>query len=349
MDKNKKILLITIISIFVFIIVILVLHTFFVNGPTEGKLLYKVDNWSGDIWGGHLDFMGNTIAWIQDEGDVKENSEFLYILDISDENNPSLITKEKIETYGPTGPFVFNEGVLWEDNNLWYFYNISKNQKNIIDLAVGIGIKRHLLLKSSNYIYFYNLYNGSQQLIDANPLCTSFSDDFIIWGEQSDLSEWDSKTKFPYEIWIYNISSGQKNKIISNLSYSKNPGLSIAVYGTTIVYSDDISIYTYDILTGKNKMISDHSRKNVKNAKEKYFSNIRIYEENLIYVEISNEITGIDNFEQVVKYWVVNISSNEKLELETAYCIDKEKVVGITVTWGVNDELYIYNLYNLYN
>jgi len=330
----------------IIIVILLFLGIFYLvsPGPYEGKFLYKVDDWSGDIWGGHIDYEGNYVAWIHREGGWKEGSEYLCILDISDEDNPSLVTKEKIEAYGPSGPLILSNGVLWKDNGSWYLYNTSSNQKNIVDLDSGIGVHGKLLQPGSSIIHIYDLFNGSKQNISASPLCVSIYENYVIWGEQINYSEWDN---VPYEIWIYNISSGEKNKIITNLSFNHDLGASIAIYEDTIVYSDELSIYTYNIVTKETQKISEHSRKDVRHPHSQYFSNIRIYGENVIYVEISDEIVGMDDFHQFFSYWVVNISSGEKVELKTAYCIYKEKVVGITVSWA-GDGLYLVDLKELF-
>jgi hypothetical protein len=328
------------------IIVLLFLGIFYFVSPSayEGKFLYKVSGWSGDIWGGHIDYEDNYVAWIQREGGWKEGSEYLCILNISDEDNPSLVTKEKIEAYGPLGPLILSEGVLWKDKGFWYLYNTSNNQKNIVDIESGIGVQGRLLQSGSDAIYIYDLFNGSKQNINASPLCTSIFEDYVIWGERGNYSQWGA---VPYEIWFYNISSGEKDKIITNLTLNHVLGASIAIYGDTIVYSDKLSIFVYDISTAETHKISNHSRKDVRNPQSQYFSNIRIFGENVIYVEISDELVGIDDFHQFFSYWVVNISSGKKVELKTAYCIDKEKVVGITVP-GAENGLYLIDLKKLF-
>jgi hypothetical protein len=55
----------------------------------------------------------------------------------------------------------------------------------------------------------------------------------------------------------------------------------------------------------------------------------------------------MDDFHQFFSYWAVNISSDKKVELKTAYCIYKEKVVGITVPWA-GDGLYLVDLKELF-
>jgi len=331
-------------SIIIVILLFLGIFYFVSPGPYEGKFLYKVSNWSGDIWGGHIDYEDNYVAWIQGEGEWPNDIEYLYILNVSNEEKPILIRKERIEAYGPSGPFIVGNKVLWEDNSSWYLYNITSNEKSNFNISNSIGINSYYVTTGGSGLIIYNLFNGSISNISANPLCFAISNDYVVWGERVNYSEWGN---VPNEIWIYNISSGEKNKIITNLTLNHELHASIAIYGNTIVYSDKLSIYTYNILTGKTHKISEHSRKDARNPHSQYFSNIRIYGENVIYVEISDELVGIDDFHQFFSYWVVNISSGKKVELKTAYCIDKEKVVGITVPWA-GDGLYLVDLKNLF-
>lgn len=331
-------------SISMVILLFLGIFYFVSPGPYEGKFLYKISEWSGDIWGGHIDYEDNYVAWIQREGGWKEGSEYLCILDISNEDNPSLVTKEKIKAYGPSGPFIVGNKVLWADNNSWYQYNITSNEKSNFNMSNGIGINSYFVTTGGSGLIIYNLFNGSIIDISANPLCFAISNDYIVWGERVNNSEWGN---VPYEIWIYHISSGEKNKIIDNLTLNNDQGASIAIYEDTIVYSDKLSIYIYDIVTKKTQKISEHSRKDVRNPHSQYFSNIRIYGENVIYVEISDEIVGMDDFHQFFSYWAANSSSGKKVELKTAYCIYKEKVVGITVPWA-GDGLYLVDLKELF-
>lgn len=327
------------------IVILLFLGIFYFVSPYEGKFLYKISDWSGDIWGGHIDYEGNYVAWIQREGGWKEGSEYLCVLDISDEDNPSLVTKEKIEAYGPSGPFIVGDKVFWEDDSSWYLYNITSDEKSNFNITDSLGINSYFFTKGDIGLIIYNLFNGSTFNISANPLCFAVSNEYIVWGEQINYSQWDNVP--PYDIWLYNISSGESNKIQNNLSFNHDLGATIAVYGDTIVYSDELSIYTYDIVTKNAQKISEHSRKDVRNPHSQYFSNIRIYDGNVIYVEISHELVGMDDFHQFFSYWVVNLSSGEKVELKTAYCIYKEKVVGITVPWA-GDGLYIVDLKKLF-
>jgi len=332
-------------TFFIVILFIVGINYFLTSHPYEGKFLYTIEDWSGDIWGGHIDYYGNYVAWIEDEGGPGELSEFIYILDISDEDNPSLISKQKIEAYGPTGPFIINEKVLWSDNGSWYLYNISSNQKNIVDLDSGIGIHGKLLRPTNNVIYIYDLYNGTKQNFSASPLCVSIYKDYVIWAEKK--KNCTSRQNIPYDIWIYNLSSSEKSKIIKNLNIAHELGASIDIHKSTIVFSNELSIYTYNIFTNETKKIADHSRINARHIVHQYFSNIRLYGENIIYVDISHEIVGMDDYDQFYSYWVVNISSGKKIELKTAYCIYKEKVVGITIPWE-SKGLYLVDLNDLF-
>jgi len=306
--------------------------------PYEGKFLYQVNHWSGDIWGGRIDYEGNYVAWIHTEGDWKEGSKYLCILDVSNEDNPSLVTKEKIESYGhlgqglPLGPLILGNGVLWKDNSTWYLYNTSSNQKNIVDLDSGIGINKNLVMKGGNGLIVYDLINGNKTDITSKPLY------FAIYGENIIYTQ----VEYGYEIWLYNISSNTTVHLLSNLSYCRDA--TIDIYENTIVFGDELWICSYNILTGEITKLAEHSRKNMRNAVQ-YFSNIRIFGDNVIYVEISDEVVGMDDYHQFCKYWVVNISSGKKVELKTAFCIDKEKVVGITVWAG---GLYLVDLKELF-
>ena len=240
------------------------------------------------------------------------------------------------------GPLILSNGVLWRDNSTWYLYNTTSNQKNIVDLDSGIGVNKNLVMKGGNGLIVYNLTNGNKTNITSNPLYYAIYGENIIYTQEEGYLDYESAL---YGIWLYNIPSNTTVHLLSNLSYYRDA--TIDIYENAIVFGDGLWICSYNKMTGEVTKLAEHSRKNMRNAVSQYFSNIRIFEDNVIYVEISDELVGMDDYHQFFKYWVVNILSGEKVELKTAYCIDKEKVVGITVSWA-GEGLYLVDLKELF-
>jgi hypothetical protein len=310
--------------------------------PYEGKYLYRIGDWSGNKWGGRLDFKGDIVAWIE----CGEKSEgYICVLDISDVNSPSLILKEKIDNiYRSKGPFIMDGEILWRDNITYYLYDISFDKIQIVDIKDDLGIDGYIAIKENDYVKIYNLNTGNIDYIINDSYCYALYNDLLIWGELRNVSDWE---KSYYDVWLCNLTYGEKVQILSNLSSEEQTRGSIDIYEKTIAYSDNICIYTYDVDTNKTSKIAEHSRKNIMNEVGQYFNNIRIFKDNLIYIEFSHEIVGMDEYELFNKYWVVNISTKNKVELKTAYCIDDERVVGSTFFTG-NDSLYLVELKNLF-
>ena len=330
-------------SIIVVMLLFLGIFYFISPGPYQSKLLYKVSDWVGDIWGGGIDFKGDYVAWLQYEEEYKNKTQYLCILNISNVNNPALIYKERTMAYRTTIPFILDDAVIWAVNSSWYFYNISTDTKHAFNLSDGISVDAHLVMKEDGGLNLYNLYNGSRMHLNVSPLCYAIYGNYVVW-EQEDPSY---QRQINCSLWLYNISSNETRQLVSNITLNNDRGASVDIYESTVVFSDGFSIYTYNVSTSEKSFLSEHSRKGIRNGVSQYFSNIQIYGDNVIYVEISNEIVGLDDYHQFFSYWVVHIPTNKKVELKTAYCINQDKVVGITIP-STGDGLYLVDLKELF-
>ena len=316
---------------------------------TTGKLLYSIGKWSGDFLGNHVDFKGDYVAWIQNENEGSGEVQYFYILDISNPDSPTLLKKEKVESNNPSGPLVMTNDVIWRDNDVFYRYNISKNEKQTFDLEnTALGIPHHLVTSYSGFIRVYNLSDGSKIEIIAPSIYLSLNEKYLVWAERENYIDFDQRIN--YSIWLYNRNTGDKKKILENITHNNQNRASLCISNDSIIYNDGTKLNMYNVITEELSTLIEHSRKETSNVigEELYLSNIRTDNDYIIYTELSNEWEEEAGVVQVYSYWCVNILTGEKKELELAHRIYEKKVIGITKTSNRNDKLYIIDLEQLF-
>lgn len=315
------------------------------SNALKGTFLYSIDNWSGDLWGKYIDFKGDLVSWIQTKD--SDGLKYLYVLDISNINSPQLVKTERIEASYPSGPLVMSEYVIWVDDE-FYYYDVSNDETVSFDLDnCALGIDHDLVTSQDDYVKVYDLSDGSKIEIIASAIDVALSENYLIWAERE---EYIFDERITYNIWSYNRNTGEKEQILDNITCNYRSGLDLAIENSSVVYSDDFKINMYDVETEQNKVLVEHSRKDSEGLiyGEIYFRNIRLDENYLIYTEVSNEWVG-EGVDQIYNYWCEDISSGEKIELETAHRIDNGKIVGIVKNSNTDDKLYVYELDDLFS
>jgi hypothetical protein len=255
------------IIVFLFIILVVVLSGFIIfsliNMPLRGSTIYEFDRKPDQI-----KIFDSYICWLSDNE--------IYLFNLVDTSLSSVGSA----TYGP---IIYEGQVFFENNNLIYQYMISTEETNQITTGSGVSLDasgEFIVWFENNDIYLFNVTNESKKIINVDNVTLPLlvSDNFIVWREYikpiaddcwkfwfgenvADSGNWDSSGV--YDVWFYNISSGTKTKILTNIDQLVYDDTSVIdLYNHTIAYTNNLSIYTYDILTGENTEIVKHSKSN---------------------------------------------------------------------------------------
>lgn len=319
---GKKILLVLFVSLIVIFCGFAV--NMLMNIPLGGSKLYDYDSDSFEPIG-KTRIYGDYITW---SGDNE-----VYILNIDD--------KTAIEVDSVTnGPVIFDDYVFFENNNIIYQHTISTG--NIKEIVNGSGTS--LEVCGNNIIWYenesINLFNYESEekiILESNnvTLPLLISDNYIVWRERIKSFNYTSfDTLFEeivdgysnawtksgiFDFWIYDIESSEKTKVLSNviqIIYFSEPNIDI--YENTIVYAKNLSIYTYNILTGENKEIIKHSKANeiLSNddgfSKTGYIRNVLIYGNKIVFGEHYSEQFKYDG----TNYRCYDMSSGNNFEID---------------------------------
>ena len=321
-----------------------------INAPVSGSKIYDSDTEPDQT-----KIFGNYIIWLS------ENE--VYLLNINDKSATDIGSATH-------GPIIYEDEVFFENNNLIYQYTISTKETKQIINGSGVSLDvygENIIWFENHSIYLFNILNELTTIIEFDniTLPVLISDNYIIWREYvkplsdefwefwfGEAAGYDNRwtESGVFNIWIYDITTDEKTKVLSNIMqiiYFGEPVIDL--YGDTIAYANNLSIYTYDISTGENKEIVKHSKINeIQNSdgwKTGYIRDVLIYGNNIVFGEHYSEQFKYDG----TNYRYYDISSSNNFEIDIwAADIYQDYVIGWAGPYsGKTDgdyELYLVDL-----
>lgn len=250
-----------------FVMLVIVLSGFIIyslsNAPRRGVTIYEFDSKPDQI-----KIFDNYVCWL--------SKNEIYLFNLVDNS----LSRVGSATHGPV---ICEDEIFYENNNVIYQYVISTEASKQITTGSGVSLAasgQYVVWFENNDIYLFNVINESKKVINVDNVTLPIlvSDNFIVWREYikpisddiwrfwfgenvADYGNWDSSGV--YDVWCYNISSSNKTKILKNIDQLVYDDTSVIdLYEHTIAYTNNISIYTYDISTTENKEIVTHSKRN---------------------------------------------------------------------------------------
>lgn len=326
-----------------------------ISAPISGMKIYEYQGES-DISMGQTMIYGNYVTWLGDND--------VYLLDINDKS-------VKIIGTASQGPVIYEEKVFFEYDNIIYQYIISTGEKEEIISGTGESLeiyKYNLVWFENQTIYLFNIVNDNLTIIESENMTTPvcISDNYIVWREYGDLlpdefwKKWFGRIDEGYSnqwtgsgifnIWIYDISSGEKTKVLSDVRqiiYFNKPV--IDVYNNTIAYSNNLSIYKYDISTGESKEIVKHSKINEISGsgqdKTGFIRYLKIYKNIILYGEHYSETFKYDGTN--TKYYDITNGNNFELDIWGDDIYEKSIIGWNRASEAYPKELYLVDLDNI--
>jgi len=303
----------------------------FINAPVSGSKIYDSDTEPDQT-----KIFGNYVTWLS------ENE--VYLLNIDDKSATNIGSAAH-------GPIIYEDKVFFENSNLIYQYTISTKETEQITNGSGVSLDvygENIIWFENQSIYLFNISKDLNTIINSDNITLPIliSDDYIVWRERVKSFNYSSfDTLFAetvddysnawyesgvFNFWIYDLTNNEKIKVLSNITqliYFGEP--TIDIYEDTIVYTNNLSIYTYDISTGENKERVEHSRINeIQDSgrlKRGYIRDVLIYGNNIVFGEHYSEVFKYDG----TKYRYYNISNGKNFEIDIwAYDIYENYIVG---------------------
>jgi len=340
--------------IFAFILVMLVVAAL-ITAPTQPVAGVKLYSFESDSFVESIEIYGNYVTWLENNG--------VYVMDISSEPLTSLHIGSASH-----GPVIYGDKVVFEYHNIIYLYSISSQNITILTNGSGESLDVYgdfVIWFENESIHLYNISNDVQTIIKSENITKPvlICGNYIIWKEFKGLlpdeywKKWMNLTRgynnaFAssgiFDIWVYDISFGNKTKVISNVMQTIYfNGKTIDVYKGKIAYTHNISIYVYDVSNNETTKIIDHSKmEEITSGRtswgfksEGYLYDIDLYDDTIIYKEHYSSQMGYS--ETYTLCSVITSQRTVKLGV-SSYDMYRDSIVGWTTSerYWKNKRLY---------
>ncbi|AFV25262.1 cell surface protein [Methanolobus psychrophilus R15] len=314
-------------------IAILIIIAIAVNNSTADAAVGTETKISDSIHATSPVVYGNWIVWVDAVG-VHGDFGKIFMRNVSSGEIRQLKTPSYSHSTEYYSPAIHEDRVVWVEETLngsiIYFYNISTNETSpLVETSVNPNpaIYNDLLVwqddsNGSWDIYMYNIATGEEQQITKDSTSDQMNpviyEDIIVWQDDRNYNEARSHENVEYiseffrmlqrsdfsqmwDIYMYNISTGEEKQITTHVSNQINP----AIYGDTVVWQDyrnwNWDIYMYNLSSEEMRQITTNESVQWEPA---------IYKDKIVWVD--NNRTEFYLYREIYMY---NISTEEIIQI----------------------------------
>lgn len=312
-------------------IAILIIIAIAVNNSTADTAVGKETKVSNSIHAISPVVYGNWTVWVDAEG-IHGDFGNILLRNLSSGELKILATADRSLLTTHSSPAIYEDRVVWVEETVngsaIRLYNISTNETSaLIDTTDNPNpvIYEDLIVwqdnsKGSWDIYIYNISAGEQQQLTmdntSDQMNPAIYEDKIVWQDDrnyigprghNELSTYlfnrlqVSDFSQMWDIYIYNISTGEEKQITTHVSNQINP----AIYSNTVVWQDyrnwNWDIYMYNLSSEETEQITTNESAQWHPA---------IYEDKIAWVDYNK--TEFYLYRDIYMY---NISTGEELQI----------------------------------
>ena len=325
----------TIFSIILIISLSVFISNIYIDDSIEGTEIYKHDYRITK-----KDINGEYITW--------NSRDQIYLLKIDEQS------ANKIGS-GIKGPVIYEDNVFFVNDDVIYKYSIQEKETKKITNGSGVSLDvydENLIWLENQSIHLFNTSSKQKTIIKSKNITLPIflSEKHIVWSEYVDaLYNFDSppfsKEIAVYNIFSYNLNAREKNKILSNVNLTKveNSDLIIEVYKDKLYYVSNLIIYEYNLSTDDNKEIIKHTKfwNSVSCLKHGYISELLVSNNYLVYNERHYNSGNFYSYDEC-KHKVYNLKNGKTHEIDISVDNIYENYVIYTKNNGF--DLYLLDL-----
>ncbi|AFV22793.1 cell surface protein [Methanolobus psychrophilus R15] len=224
--------------------------------------------------------------------------------------NLSSNTGKQISTSGSAAsPAIYNDMIIWLDGS-----NFTRKLISVDD--------KHVYSGNSN-IHIYDISSGEETQITTSESIKGspeIYEDKIVWSDYRNGN---------LGIYMYDLSAGEESEITSHpyqgdyvglgeeiidgesqIIYAPAESIDLAIYGNTIAWENNSTIYMYDILTGEEKRVT--------NDEAMIFAGPAVYEDKIVWSDLRDYPNSPAYYPiSLSDIYMYNISSGEEIQVTT--------------------------------